>query len=342
MTDILELFGVSSEDLSSQHLDRPDYPDLVLGRVLNIDADFLAYQVTADDSQPFREMQHNLDVAVETLRLLAGAEKTVLHLTDIDSCKGGRYRFAVQKEYQANRHDKVKPEALYGIKNWMVAERGARNYTDQEADDGLCQANCNDIENAVLVSKDKDLWMCPGTHMDWDTGVISRYDEFGFIDLDRSKSTPKIRGRGTKYFWSQMLTGDAADNIQGVPKLPGSLLNVYKPTKVVLEAKELLLNKSATPAAIKKAESVLANRKPGGAGPVLVHAVLQGCTTDKQCFEVIKSVYKRHGETIGYTHWETGEVVRWQDVMLSEARLLWMRRVNCPDDVVKFLYGIGK
>jgi len=306
MADLI-VGGVNLADLDAH--DERTYPDQVPGRVLHIDADFLAYQVSADGDKTFDEMKHNADVSVETLRLLAGAQATQLHLTPSQSNKGFRHVAAIQKEYQGNRRDREKPQLLNAVRTWMHMDRGAQLHVVQEADDGLAQAmyraeHLGTGDKTVLCSLDKDLLMVPGLHMDWHTGIISpvsdrRGDRFGWIALDRSKSSPKVIGRGTKFFWAQMLMGDAADNIKGLPKM--WTVKGFKPC-----------------------------------GAVKTSEVLQTAKDDKTCFQAVRALYQLYGEQHGFTHWETGAPATWEEVFLSEARLLWMRRCSDENDVVSW------
>lgn len=317
------------------------YPDVVPGRILNIDGDFLAYQVSADDEKSVEEMKHNHDVAVETLRLMAGAERAVCHLTGSAGDKGRRFEIAIQKEYQGNRKDKIKPKFLHYIKNWMVNQRGAITHVDQEADDGLAQANVQALDNgtpelSVLCSKDKDLQMVPGNHLDWELGDLVFVEGYGHIELDRSKSSPKIVGKGPAFFWAQMLTGDTADNIKGLPTVPGSVLNIVKPTEQVLSAQTVLGLSTSTEAQRTRARNILDARKPGPCGAVTAADILARVSNNKDAFELVKALYKKHGETVGFTHWSTGESVPWNVVFLSEAKLLWMRHYKDENDVLRF------
>lgn len=308
------LFGLDVDRLEAHAPESPDYPNTVPGRVLHIDGDFLAYQVAADDTKSIEDMMHNHDVAVETLRLLSGAELAVSHLTASHGDKGRRFDIAIQKEYQGNRKNKVKPKHLHTIKSWMEQARHAVSHEGQEADDGLCQANYHAVitgspELSVLVSKDKDLQMCRGTHLDWDYGTLEFVDGYGYIELDRSKSSPKIIGKGTAYFWAQMLTGDAADSIQGLPKIS---------TKAQAE----LLGQK--------------DKNPKTCGPVMVYDLLKNVKTDKEAFQLVKFLYEETGKQVGYKHWSTGDDVPWGQVLVSEAKLLWMRRVPDENDVLNF------
>ena len=309
----IEFAGVDLENLDSQVI---EYPKTVPGRVTHIDADFAAYMVSAFDDVSFEDMTHNLDVMRETLRLMSGAERTQLHLTPSSSNKGFRFEIAIQKEYQGNRQDKPKPKLLNAVRSWMHQHRNAYLWKDQEADDGLAQALYREVgENpklSVLVSKDKDLRMVPGYHMDWDTGditFIGEDDLFGWISLytpepkekeDGSYTKPAIKliGRGTKFFWAQMLMGDGADNIQGIQKVPGK-------TKW----------KSC---GLKAAYELLANVE-----------------SDKEAFTLIRDLYRDCEQQVGgYRHWKTGEPKTWQQVFKSEAALLWMRRKESATDVL--------
>ena len=69
------------------------------------------------------------------------------------------------------------------------------------------------------MSKDKDLWMVPGYYYDFAAEAVEyEPSTFGWIGVDRNGYSPKVVGRGTKYFWAQCIMGDTADNISGVPK----------------------------------------------------------------------------------------------------------------------------
>lgn len=343
--DIIKSFGLDPSDIKDHALAEVTYPETVPGRVLHIDGDFLAYQVSADDSKSLSSMMHNHDVAVEALRLLAGAETVVSHLTASHGDKGGRYESAIIKEYQGNRKGKIKPKHLYTIKSWMHSKRGAISHEDQEADDGLCQSNWKAIQEgnpdlSVLVSKDKDLQMCSGWHLDWDDGTLEYVDGFGYVKLDRSKSSPKVIGKGTAFFWAQLLMGDTADNISGLPKLPGSVLNKIKPTKATLAAQAVLDDPKATEKRKASALKTLKNRKSGPCGAVNAFKVMTYLKNDKVAYKAIQELYKAYGETEGFKHWKTGKEVHWKKAFLSEANALWMRRNNNNDDVLDFFKGL--
>lgn len=308
------LNGIDLSALAPQMPAR-NFPAQVAGRTVHIDADFLAYQSSYEktgEDKSLADMQHNCATAIETMRKLAAAQYVHLHLTPSSSNKGKRFDLAIQKEYQGNRQDKPKPRYLHMMREWMHQKYPATMHQFCEADDGMSSAQYaagakNDWYLSVICSKDKDLNMVPGLHLDWDTGDLvgttipdeangdldtaTTAYQFGEIHLDDTKSTKKIKGYGHKFFWSQMFTGDTADNVQGLPVLCGPQLS--KPKKV---------------------------------GPVIAYSLLCGIQSNREAFEYVKLQYERTGQEVGFTHWQTGEAVSWQRVFVSEAQLLWMRR----------------
>jgi hypothetical protein len=312
----MQVNGIDLDGLGA-HKEHINIPEPVQGRVVHVDADFLAYQCSAEkadgsNQKSFDEMKHNAGIAANTFKLLAGATKLHLHLTPAESDKGGRYDLAIQKEYQGNRKDRIRPRYLHLMRDWLASAYPSTNHLTCEADDGMSSNQYDALQRghdnlSVIASKDKDLLMVPGLHMDWDTAEIDRpVDDFGTIWIDDSKSAKKIKGLGHKFFWSQMLTGDTADNIQGIPK-------------------------------------AYVDGKLKACGAVLAESLLRDCTSNKDAFEFVKGLYEKYGQDIGFKHWKTGEVVTWQRVFVSEAQLLWMRRVREDHlDVVKWLKEINQ
>ena len=289
-----------------------EYPDVVKGRTAHIDADFLAYMASYEkegEDNVLEDILYRVDVMIEDKRRQAAAEFAVLHLTPKGSDKGGRYDAAIQKEYQAQRTSDRKPQYLEAARDYMAAKTGhvtGRSWQNAEADDGMAEAAWKNYvagtsSLCVIVTKDKDLRMCPGLHLNWDTGSIHDcgQDTFGDIGIvervsSSGKKTKKHRGFGTKFFWFQLLMGDTADNIKGCPK-------------AVIDGKHK------------------------ACGLVGAYALLEHATTDRECLNICMTAFKSNE----YVHWKTGEAVTWQDVFWSEAHLLWMQRTAGKQDDVK-------
>lgn len=114
----------------------------------------------------------------------------------------GNYRdeVAVTKGYKANRKDSVKPLHYQFVKD-LCLSMGAMLVNGREADDAMGCAAVAD-NTSVICTIDKDLNMIPGRHYDWNKGLKYKVDE---EDSHR-------------WFLRQLLTGDATDNIPGLPK----------------------------------------------------------------------------------------------------------------------------
>jgi hypothetical protein len=301
---------VNGIDLSKLEAQTSSDPATVPGRVVQIDGDFAAYMVAFDKKRSIDDMKKILDMILERLRVKAGAESMVIHLTPKESTKGNRYEQAMLREYQATRAGKVKPRYLHIIRAYMADHYGAIQHVNCEADDGMSMAQYKAAAEgnrhlSIIATKDKDLAMVPGLALDWSTGEITdTKDDYGYIELV-AKSTKKIKGRGWKLFWAQMLTGDSADNISGLPK--------------VCDLKYLPRGED----------------KP--CGPVFAHEILAPIMTNKEAFIVVRDLYKVYSEKHGFTNWRTGEPITAGEAFLSEAKLLWMRRNDNDDDVVEWM-----
>lgn len=313
LDDINEAAAEADFDIIEKH-----YPDMVPGRVAHIDADFLAYMASyerADEDSSLPDIIYRTDVMIDDKRREAGAEFAVLHVTPNTSDKGGRYEVAIQKVYQGQRTSDSKPRYLEAVRSYMADLKTShvtgKAWQNAEADDGMAEAAwaayvAGTSDLVVIVTKDKDLRMCPGLHLEWDTGVIvdCGTDAFGYIKLIEKASKPdpktgKVKitkkpwGYGTKWFWFQLLMGDTADNITGCPK--------------VLNAKGTGLV---------------------GCGPVAAYNLLADADTDRECLTICMDAFKLSE----YTHWEPDHgPVTWQNVFWSEAQMLWMQRT--PGDI---------
>jgi DNA polymerase-1 len=220
-----------------------EYPDVVPGRVAHLDADFLAYYASYEregENRSLEDMQLSVNTMLHDLRKSCGAATAVCHLTPESSGKAGRYDKAIQKAYQSGRSGD-KPRLLGDVRNYIsVIHRYFPDtlkgvyWWEAEADDGMAGAAWDAYaagtpELCVIASKDKDLRIPPGLHYNFDTGEIEgAEDTFGYIEkkttvkisetTGKKSTTHKPRGYGTKFFWWQMLMGDQADSIVGIPR----------------------------------------------------------------------------------------------------------------------------
>jgi hypothetical protein len=335
--------------------DHTESKKIVPGRVAHIDADFMAYIIAADTvaeqrgEKPMRDIGYKYGQVhdfAEYIRGQAGAERYVLHITPQGSNKGNRAAQAVQQEYQANRQGKEPPADLHRVRDYIAGMVGrVAVHLDQEADDGLAQANYNDPSNAILCSRDKDLRMVPGLHLDMDTAEIIDvpFRDFGKLVIDDSKSSKKVVGYGPAFFFAQCVMGDAADNIKGLPLAPARAVMKVKPTATFtkdLERYQAAVAKGQThniDFAKDRLQSHLVTAKQ--CGPALTYELLKDITNVYDAFQYVLSLYEGLAAEHGYqfVHWRTGEPVTPKQVLLGEMQLLWMRRNKNPLDVIEFI-----
>lgn len=191
---------------------------VVQGRVLLVDGDAACYVCAGGDDTSPAQARINLIQRIARAKAAAGAESVIVLVTCRTSHKGHRYAVSRVKEYQGQRKSGRRP------KNWeflrQLLEFGT--YTDwpieitrvAEADDLFSQhSHRRGWENVVHHAQDKDMRMIPGYHLTWDDFHLFavKPDTWELVRND------KVYGR--KWFWLQMLHGDTADYVPGLPKM---------------------------------------------------------------------------------------------------------------------------
>ena len=354
MSDVLAQFGVAGDNLVTQGRKIRQRDNK---KVAHIDGDFIAYQIAADTRdekdgiRPMRSLEYKLaqieDVATEIMER-AGCGRYVLHVTPSGSTKGNRPQQAIQKEYQANRLGRDKPEHLDVIRAAIAEARDHKfgkglAHLDQEADDGIVQANIADLDNAVLCSRDKDLRMSPGWHMDMDTDelIFIEPDDFGFIDIEEKISesgkskTKKLVGYGPKFFWAQCLMGDTADNIAGLPIVSGYSKARLRDGDAFIKDVQSVKEGTDTQKNRIKAKWV----KSKTCGAVGAFDLLYDLDNNKDAYNRVKDLFIEANKFGGheYKHWKTGNVVTPTQALLGDMQLLWMRHTRDQNDVIRWL-----
>jgi len=353
VTDVLKQFGVDRDNLPVDVKPEFSYPDMVAGRVAHIDADFMAYQAAADrkdeldGTKPRKTIPEKCDRAsrgLDHLKRCCGAERYIAHITPSGSDKGGRNAFAVTLPYQGNRADRDRPEHLDQVRAY-IGTLPSMVHLDQEADDGMAQANYQAIAAgtqhlSVIVSKDKDLRMVPGLHWDFDTETVITAPKFGKIWIDDSKSSKTLKGWGTKFFWAQLLMGDVADNIKGLPAVTkGAMAHL---DRVDTELQKLYKQHDKC---TKEREPVLlemirvSHRRQRKIGALLAYDILAPHKTDKSCFELVRALFKDLDVNSDYTFIDhkTQEPCTGTQALFGDMLTLWMRRKPDPMDVLHWL-----
>lgn len=192
----------------------PQGVPVVPGRRVHIDADMLAYQCGGNEDTDVATSRRILKSKIDLLKDAAGAEGVLLHMTASGSTKGHRALIAYTKPYQGQRKGH-RPKNWQYLRDYMAEGLAGpiKQWFDREADDGFGFISMN-CPLDVIATRDKDMRMLPGCHLNWDTYELIRVEPEQFA----LEAGGKLYGR--KWFWTQMLWGDAADNIPGLPKHP--------------------------------------------------------------------------------------------------------------------------
>ena len=189
----------------------------VPGRVLLSDGDGLAYYCAGtDDTDPGRARRKVLDKLENAKRASASSSSRIL-LTGPGSHKGHRFTIARVKPYQGQRDGGRRPKNWAYLRGLLEGSPSPEHPAEitgvAEADDLFGKySKLLGPENAVIHTQDKDMRMVPGWHLDWETMALVYVP----ADCWALEANEKLYGR--KWFWMQMLQGDPADYVPGLPK----------------------------------------------------------------------------------------------------------------------------
>ncbi len=162
-----------------------------------------------------------VEFAFQRMRMLI---ESILDKTDADSYhafltstdhSNYRYNIAKLQEYKGNRKNMKRPVHYDVLRDYLVQHYNAEVIYNQEADDAMGIMQTKYTDSTIMCSIDKDLDMIPGYHYNMDTDEIYVATDPGTLRIDDNRH--KLIGRGLKWFYAQMLLGDSADNIPGIP-----------------------------------------------------------------------------------------------------------------------------
>ncbi len=174
--------------------------------ILIIDADIIAYKAAASCEHPIHwgdglwtlhsfeaDVGTYIGVFVDTLMTEAGADKALCCLSDKEN-----FRKELAPFYKANRADTRKPMLLNFAREYIKEHWDTTIIDKLEADD-VIGITAMAQEDCIIWSEDKDLMTVPGTHLVKGEMVEVTEDEADHL------------------FYTQVLTGDTADNYKGCP-----------------------------------------------------------------------------------------------------------------------------
>jgi hypothetical protein len=151
--------------------------------------------------EPLSYCLHTVKQSLYNMVEATDAEAFSIHLSPSTTF---RHQLATIQGYKANRKDSAKPVHLAEIRNYLQSRFKAKVADNMEADDAISiaaheLARLGDLP--IVCSNDKDLQQIPGMH-------------YNFATKDHDYVSPE---RAVKWFYEQVLQGDATDNVLGIP-----------------------------------------------------------------------------------------------------------------------------
>jgi len=281
-------------------------PDLVIeetikGREVLIDADCVAYYgAYGCDELPLRSATRRADIRMKQIIDETRAETYTGYLTGANNF---RDLIATLQRYKGNRYDEngkritKQPEWLAEVRFYLQVHWGCEVVHGQEADDALSIHQKNSEHETIISSIDKDLLINEGLHHDMTSGEIQEVKGFGEVWMKGSE----CKGTGLKFFCAQLLMGDRADWIKGLPKVTQMMKEAYGIARL------------------------------GGCGPKAAYLVVSETESYEEAIGRVAKCYIDYWKDNEYTHWFTGKVypsgVKTAMGQLTEqGQLLWMRQ----------------
>jgi hypothetical protein len=219
---------------------------IVLGRTLFIDGDGLAYYCAGRDGTTAGEAREMLRNKIASARRASSAENVVVLLTASGSNKGHRYAIARAKPYQGQRVNSRRPANWQVLRDYMTSTDfpyPVVSTSVAEADDLFALNAYQNPSGTVIYTQDKDMRMLPGWHLNWSDHRMYYSGVVGGSVID---SVFDGKQYGIKWFWLQMLQGDQADNIPGLPKYRPAPGDAPKLIGEATAAKELINHTNST------------------------------------------------------------------------------------------------
>ena len=161
-----------------------------------IDGDILVYRTgfSCKPDDPWYVAKSRLRKTINDILEQTGCRNAEIYLSD---SLENNYRSRLHPLYKANRKLAPRPAYYVELANELVDGYEGRPSAAQEADDDI-GIRANQLgDECIIATIDKDLLQIPGKHFNWVSGT--------WRDISI--------GEGRFRFYSQILTGDATDNI---------------------------------------------------------------------------------------------------------------------------------
>lgn len=205
--------------------------------------DIRCFEVSKGDriAEPVENALHNVRLMVDdTLERLGCTQADmIMYLSGATNFRDG---IATIKPYKGNRDAAHKPVHGPAIREYMKNHYDVNVSDDEEADDVVGYSHyaeyLQDPYGSIICTVDKDIDMVPGLHYNFIKG------ESYYVDDNKAD----------RYFYHQLLQGDATDNIPGIPgvgpkkaaKLLYGLTSVHSMYDVAIEEYDRAYNDGIT------------------------------------------------------------------------------------------------
>ena len=171
--------------------------------IVLIDADSLVYSCCYG----VESMEEALDKFDEHIMYITNDISNSYELDDVKLFHGSvdNFRYEIDPDYKGNRKSE-KPEFYYDLSQYVRTHWEAQMAIGEEVDDVVARKwkeYTDEGKQCCIVSIDKDYLQLPA--------LIYNYNirKRGFREVSEEEAE--------RNFWLQMLTGDSADNVKGVP-----------------------------------------------------------------------------------------------------------------------------
>ena len=285
---------------------------LATDKVLLLDGDFGVYAAAATCKRLDTAVRRFYTWVLEQC-FYANVKECLVYLTPTGCAKCGRYLLPTVRPYQAQRTARPELPLKQPLKQHLLSNPNEYSQHgvevlgsyEYEADDLIIMDSYRFKERCIISSGDKDLRLSPYARLEMPSGTLlpAVPDSFGYTAWDETHSFPVV-GQGTKFFFVQLLAGDAADNIKGILTLNGKPCGATKafelinPIATAEEAAECVLRAYAAIGqdVLAEAEALFLRRWEGDSA----YAYFMEVLTNEKLIQWIKDLKEYH---IKYKEW---------------------------------------
>lgn len=199
-----------------------DLQPLLDGDLIRYECGFAAeagwrHKTGSDELPPWSFVESVLHLRVEDIKTACKTNRDpIIYLTE-----GRTFRYDIAKKapYKGQRKEN-KPWHYQNLTVYLRDVLGANVVTGIEADDAIAIDHVASNGTTIVCSRDKDFRQLPGWHYSWELGRQPSFgpeliDKAGYLKLSTDRKS--LTGTGNSFHLAQILIGDRADNIPGLP-----------------------------------------------------------------------------------------------------------------------------